>query len=71
MVTAPEDEPRLMTQNSKLSPTLARPPKNPASVSVPSGSVAATAEALVTVMMRVSSSAMVAVKSAVLAVGVG
>jgi hypothetical protein len=37
MVTAPDDEPRLMTTHSKLSLTLAAPPRKPASVSVPVG----------------------------------
>jgi hypothetical protein len=70
MVTAPDAEPRLMTVHSKDSFT-AIPAGIPPSMRVPVGRVAATAVALVSVMMRVRSCATVRVPVAVRAVGVG
>lgn len=70
-VTAPDDDPKLMRFQSKEPPFGNPPLRIPASISVPVGNVIVTAEALVTVIIRVSSLAIVVVLEAVSAVGAG
>lgn len=68
-VTAPDADPRLMISHSNPKLLASAPPRIPASVRVPVGSVSETAVADVQVMMNVSSWAIVTVALALIAVG--